>query len=67
MTEIGGLNMSNRRLLHAAVLYNTVTLHKPAYLSNKIKFRSDIHNTNVRSASYYYLPEIVYLQYKQGL
>ena len=43
------LNMANRRRLHAACLFHKLLLHKcPPYLLNKITFRSDVHNVNVR-------------------
>lgn len=39
------------------MLYHTViALHKPAYLSNNIKFRTDIHNTNIRRKSFILVP-----------
>lgn len=50
--EIKWLNMSNRRALHASVLYHKiVTTHVPPYLYNKIRFRTDVHNINIRRKS----------------
>lgn len=50
--DIGWLNMSNRRLLAASVLYHKILLNKcPPYLHNKIRFRTDIHNLNIRRKS----------------
>ena len=47
--ELEWLNMSNRRKLHAACLYHKViTTKTPPYLYNKISFRTDIHNINIR-------------------
>lgn len=46
---LGWLNMSRRRLLHSASLYHRIILSAaPPYLSRKIKYRTDIHNINVR-------------------
>lgn len=43
------LDMANRRLHHAATLYHKIMLYKcPPYLLNKITFRSDVHNVNIR-------------------
>ena len=43
------LNMSARRALHCACSYYKVIYYeKPPYLYNKITFRSDVHNVNVR-------------------
>lgn len=43
------LNMLNRRKLHAATLYHSIIISKiPPYLYNKITFRSDVHNLNLR-------------------
>lgn len=45
----GWLSMSNRRFIHSACLYHNVLLTKtPPYLYNKISFRTDIHNINIR-------------------
>lgn len=50
--EINWLNMANRRLLHALVCFQRiVTTKSPPYLYNKIRFRTDIHNLNVRRKS----------------
>lgn len=43
------LNMKNRRLLQTASLYHKIILNKkPPYLYNKITFRTDVHNLNLR-------------------
>lgn len=43
------IDMESRRRLHAACLYHTIILYKhPPYLYNKITFRSDVHNLNLR-------------------
>lgn len=50
LKDIKWLNMSNRRLLHAACLFHTLVLNKtPIYLYNKITFRTDVHHLNIRS------------------
>nr|CAH7715451.1 unnamed protein product [Callosobruchus chinensis] len=41
--------MSDRRLLHAASIFQTILLQKqPAYLHNKIRYRADSYNLNLR-------------------
>lgn len=49
LTEIKWLNMAKRRLLHSACLYHKIIINKiPKYLSQKISYRTDVHNINVR-------------------
>lgn len=49
LVELGWLNMQKNRLLHAACLYhNIITNKSPRYLYNKISFRTDVHNLNLR-------------------
>nr|CAH7750229.1 unnamed protein product [Callosobruchus chinensis] len=49
LKDCGWLSMSDRRLLHAATVFQKIILHKqPAYLHNKIRYRTDIHNLNLR-------------------
>lgn len=44
------LTMLERRLLHSLVLFNKIINYSsPPYLYNKIKFRTDVHNINIRS------------------
>lgn len=41
--------MNSRRVLHATLFYSKIiTSCKPAYLYNKIRYRSDVHTLNVR-------------------
>lgn len=55
--EIGWLNMSNRRKLHSSVLYHKIIVNQcPTYLARKIRYRSDIHNINVRRKSFIAIP-----------
>ena len=45
----GWLNMKNRRLLHSMVLFFKILSNKsPPYLINKITYRCDVHNLNIR-------------------
>lgn len=49
LLELKWLNMSDRRILHSACLFHKIiTTKAPGYLHRKIKFRSDVHNINVR-------------------
>ena len=44
--------MADRRLLHAYVCFQRVmTAKSPPYLYNKIHFRTDAHNLNIRRKS----------------
>lgn len=57
------LNMENRFTLARASLYHTIILtQKPAYLYNKVTYRTDIHNVNIRRKDLITLP-----QYKLSL
>lgn len=49
LKDIAWLNMTNRRILHCTYLYHKI-LHTqmPPYLYNKITFRTDVHNLNLR-------------------
>lgn len=50
LSEINWLNMYNRRQLHAACLCHKIILYKsPMYLYEKLSFRTDVHNLNIRS------------------
>lgn len=49
LTELGWLNMSDRLYLWTATQYHKIIISKkPPYLLNKISFRTDIHNINIR-------------------
>lgn len=57
LKELGWLNMADRRLLHAAVFFHgIVSTRCPPYLYNKIRYRSDIHNLNIRRKSLITIP-----------
>lgn len=48
--ELGWLNMSNRFSLQAGCLiHNIIHSKTPPYLLNRIKFRTDVHNLNLRN------------------
>ena len=50
MKHVGWLNMYNRRSLHfACFCYKIIKFKTPTYLFDKIKFRTDIHNVNLRN------------------
>lgn len=50
LIDIKWLNMNNRRKLHALCLYHKIIIYKkPPYLYEKITFRTDVHNINVRN------------------
>ena len=52
------LDIANRRKLHANILYHKIlTSHTPAYLHNKIKYRTDIHNINIRRKDALTIPQ----------
>jgi hypothetical protein len=49
LREIKWLRMNERRVLHSLVLFNKIIIMKrPNYLHEKIKFRHDIHNLDIR-------------------
>lgn len=49
LRKINWMTMLERRLLHSLVLFNKIiTYGSPPYLYNKIKFRTDVHNINIR-------------------
>nr|CAH7730879.1 unnamed protein product [Callosobruchus chinensis] len=48
--ELNWMNMSQRRILHCLVLYHKIMQNmKPGYLYEKVVFRSDVHDVNVRN------------------
>lgn len=49
LNEIGWLNVEKRRVLHCGKFYHKIiTTKTPQYLLNKLRFRTDIHNINIR-------------------
>lgn len=49
LQALNWLNMSNRRLMHTYVIFYKIFKQQcPPYLHNKLTFRSDVHNINIR-------------------
>lgn len=49
LSEAGWLSMNNRRILHMCCFYYKILKYKnPEYLLDKIRFRTDVHNINIR-------------------
>nr|CAI5840148.1 unnamed protein product [Callosobruchus analis] len=49
-TDLGWLNMKQRRLLHSLVLYHKIVINKlPSFLYKKLNFRHMVHNRNTRN------------------
>lgn len=67
MIKSGWLNMKNRRLLHELTLYHKIIkTSTPPYLSNEIKYRTDVHNLNLRLKKSIHLPKFRTSQYKRS-
>nr|CAI5865275.1 unnamed protein product [Callosobruchus analis] len=50
LKETNWLSMANRRKLHSACTYhNILTTKEPSCLYNKVLFRCEVHNVNIRS------------------
>lgn len=50
LQELRWLNMAGRRKLYALCLYHKIVLSRtPPYLHNKLAYRSDVHNLNIRT------------------
>lgn len=49
LRDVNWLNMINRRVFHSTCLFHKIlTDRTPPYLYNKITFRTDVHNLNLR-------------------
>lgn len=49
LPELGWLNMANRRKVHSICFFFKIIKYRtPPYLYNKITFRTDVHNLNIR-------------------
>lgn len=49
LKDIKWYNMSHRRFIHSACFfYSVLKLKSPSYLYNKIRYRTDVHNINIR-------------------
>jgi len=54
----GWLNMANRRILHSLCVYHRIlSTETPPYLYNKITFRTDVHNLNLRHKNTITIPK----------
>lgn len=50
LQSVPWLNMKLRRIIHKTCVYHKIIVNKvPAYLYNKIRFRTDVHNINLRN------------------
>lgn len=58
LRDTNWLNMYHRRLLHTACLvYRVISEKTPPYLYQKIRFRTDIHNVNLRNRGNVTIPK----------
>lgn len=52
------LNMSNRRKLHANIFFfKLLRNNRPSYLTAKIRYRTDVHNLNIRRKGMLTIPQ----------
>lgn len=57
LKDLGWLNMYNRRLLHSLCFYYKIIKYRcPPYLYNKLTFRTDVHNVNIRRKNLLTIP-----------
>lgn len=53
LREAKWLSMEDRRKLHAATLFHSIIIfNRPSYLTNKIRYRTDVHALNLRYRGY---------------
>lgn len=58
LKTVGWLNMYNRRRLHLACFFHKILKYKsPPYLLNKLTFRNDVHNINIRRKDILTVPQ----------
>jgi len=58
LERAGWMCMADRRTCHCCVFYHKILIFKsPPYLYHKIKFRTDIHNINVRRKDFISIPK----------
>lgn len=58
LKDVKWLNMYNRRQLHAACLFHKIIIYRtPPYLYNKITYRTDVHNINIRTRGNVTIPK----------
>lgn len=67
LKETGWLSMKHRRHVHSACQFQKIIIFKtPPYLYNKIKFRTDVHNINIRHKNTISIPYHRTQQYKRS-
>ena len=53
LKDTGWLSMESRRKLHAGTLFHSIIINnRPSYLTNKIRYRTDVHALNLRYRGY---------------
>lgn len=58
LAEVGWLSMFERRLLHSACFFFKIIKFKtPPYLLDRITFRTDVHNLNIRRRTILTIPQ----------
>lgn len=58
LKDINWLNMENRRELHSVVFFYKILKNEtPSYLLNKIRYRTDVHNINIRHRHLINIPQ----------
>lgn len=67
LREVSWLNVKNRLLLLSATFYHRILLTKsPPYLYARIRYRTDIHNVNVRRKNMISLPKYKLTLFKRS-
>lgn len=58
LKEVGWLDMYNRRNMHSACFFYKVVKYKtPPYLYQRIVYRTDVHNLNIRRRNIFTIPQ----------
>lgn len=61
------INMSNRRILHSVLFYrNIIKFETPSYLYNRVRFRHQEHQINIRRNCLLSIPKHRLEKFKQG-
>ena len=56
--DIGWLDMESNRLLHSLCLYHKIIINgTPSYLRNRVKYRLEMHNVNIRHSKTLSIPK----------
>lgn len=67
LAQVGWLNMCNRRKLHMLAFYHKIIkTGMPPYLYNRIRYRTDVHNLNLRNKNLICLPRFRTCQYTRS-